>query len=61
MTKYEEQILYPEAKRLLQLLGYNTDEEIYAQFINRYQDIVLKPGYANKGGRPKKYKKKIKE
>jgi hypothetical protein len=60
MTKYEEQILYPEAKRLLQLLGYNTDEEIHAQFINRYQNIVLKPGRPKKSGRPFGYKKKPK-
>ncbi len=59
MTRYEKEILYPDAKRLLELLGYNTDEKIYDQFLNRYQEIVNNPAPKNKGGRPKKYKKKL--
>jgi len=60
MTRYEREVLYPEAKRLLELLGYDTKRTIYDQFLERYQDIVLKPGLAKKSGRPIGYKKKPK-
>jgi hypothetical protein len=46
--------------RLLELLGYNVQEDVNAQFLNRYQNIVLKPGRPKKSGRPFGYKKKPK-
>jgi hypothetical protein len=60
MTKHELQKEYVYAMRLLELLGYNVQEDVNAQFLNRYQNIVLKPGRPKKSGRPFGYKKKPK-
>jgi hypothetical protein len=60
MTKHELQKEYVHAMRLLELLGYNVQEDVNAQFLNRYQNIVLKPGRPKKSGRPFGYKKKPK-
>ena len=60
MTKHELQKEYVHAMRLLELLGYNVQEDVNAQFLNRYQNIVLKPGRPKKSGRPLGYKKKPK-
>jgi hypothetical protein len=61
MTKHELQKEYVHAMKLLELLGYDIQQDVNAQFLKRYQEIVLNPAPKNKGGRPKGYRKKVKK
>lgn len=58
MTKYEERILYPNAVKILEALGYKVDSEVdvHTQFMLRYQHKI-EGGIKRKRGRPFKSKK----
>lgn len=42
MTQFEKERLYPEAKKILELLGYNTEEDVYSQFMQRHEKKMRK-------------------
>lgn len=59
MTRYEEEILYPTAKKILKALGYDPDKgDVHKQFMERHRKAMSdgKPTRP-KIGRPKKNSK----